>query len=74
MNFDSLRAARRTWIAGIAIALIGVLLTRVLASHFENQPRLILTVAGRILGIVGLVVIAFGINRRLAAAQKDDQP
>jgi len=74
MKIDSLRAARHYWIAGFAIALIGVLLARVLASHFENQPRVLLTVAGRILGIVGLVVIAFGINRRISAAQKDDQP
>jgi|GEM_PF-1085389 len=73
MKFDALRSARRTWIAGTVIALIGVLLARVLAPHFENRPRILLNVAGRILGIAGLVIIAFGINRRVAASQKDEQ-
>jgi len=72
MKFDALRSARRTWIAGMVIALIGVLLARVIAPHFENRPRILLNVTGRILGIAGLVVTAFGINRRIAAAQKDE--
>jgi len=74
MKIDSLRAARHYWIAGFALALIGVLLARVAAPHFEARPRTIINVAGRLLGIAGLFVIAFGVNRRIAAAQKDDQP
>jgi hypothetical protein len=74
MKFDALRAARRYWIAGFVIALIGVLLARVVAPHFEARPRTILNTAGRLLGMGGLVVIAFGVNRRISASQKDDQP
>jgi hypothetical protein len=74
MKFDALKAARRYWIAGIVIALVGVLLARVVAPHFEARPRTILNVAGRLLGMGGLVVIAFGVSRRISAAQGNDQP
>ena len=74
MKLEAIKAARRTWIAGIAIALIGILLARMVAPHFEHQPRTLMTVIGRLLGMAGLIVIAYGINRRIHAAQKDDQP
>jgi hypothetical protein len=74
MKFDALYAARRYWIVGAVIALIGVLLARVVAPHFDNQPRVMLNVAGRLLGMGGLIVISIGISRRISATQKDDEP
>jgi hypothetical protein len=74
MKFDTLKAARRTWIAGGIVALIGVLLARLVAPHFEARPRTILNAVGRLLGMAGLVVIAIGISRRVSTAQKDEQP
>jgi len=73
MKFDTLKAARRYWIVGAVIAMIGVLLARVVAPHFEARPRSLLNVAGRLLGMAGMVVIAIGISRRVSAAQKDEQ-
>ena len=71
MKFDALHAARRYWIAGIVIALIGVFLARVVAPHFDNQTGVMLTVAGRLLGMGGLIVIAIGISRRVSSSQRD---
>jgi len=74
MKFDALKAAHRYWIVGAVIALIGVLLARVVAPHFEPRPRTTINAVGRLLGMAGLVVIAIGISRRVSAAQKDEQP
>jgi hypothetical protein len=72
MKFNALHAARRYWIAGIVIALIGVLIARAVAPHFEARPRTILNAVGRLLGMAGMVVIAVGISRRVSTAQKED--
>ena len=74
MKFDTLKAARRYWIVGGIIALIGVLCARVVAPHFEARPRTTINAVGRLLGIAGMFVIAIGIGRRVSAAQKDEQP
>jgi hypothetical protein len=74
MKFDTLKAARRYWIVGAVIALIGVLVARLVAPQFEARPRTIINAVGRLLGMAGMVVIAIGIGRRVSAAQKDEQP
>jgi hypothetical protein len=67
MKFATLHESRRYWIAGIAIAVIGVLLSRVLAPRFDARLGDILKASGRLLGMGGLVVIAIGLNRRAKA-------
>lgn len=72
MKFESLRTARRYWIAGIASAFIGVVLARVAAPHFAEKTSAIVKVAGQFLAIIGLFVIALGVSRRASGQNTPD--
>ena len=58
-------AAARHWIAGIALAFVGVVLNRIAAPAFTGTPHILLAASGQILGAGGLLVIALGIRRRI---------
>lgn len=62
------RAARFVtpwWLGGIALAAGGVLITRVAAPALEAPARPLVQVAGELLALGGLLVIAWGISRRV---------
>lgn len=58
-------AAARHWIAGIALAVVGVALNRLVAPALTGTPRILFAASGQILGAGGLLVIALGIRRRI---------
>ncbi len=68
MKFESLRTARRYWISGIIIALVGIALARVVASHLDPKAAAIAKVVGQLLALGGLLIIALGIKRRTTEA------
>ena len=74
MKFDVLRASRRYWITGIAVAMIGILLARVIAPHFEGRPHVVLTAIGRLLGFSGLIIISIGVSRRVNDTNEQEAP
>lgn len=53
------------WIAGLALAAAGVAATRVLAPHLAEPMRAVVAAGGQLLALFGLVVIAFGVHRRV---------
>ena len=61
-------SARRHWLAGLALAALGVGLARLLAPAFSAQPRSIVALAGQLVALAGLVVIARGVRLRIEAA------
>jgi len=72
MKFESLRTARRYWIAGIATSLIGIVLARVVAPHFADKAGVIVKFLGQLLAIIGLFIIAIGVNRRSSGQNTPD--
>jgi len=71
MKFASLRATRRYWITGVAAALIGILLARAVAPQFSGRSKTLVNVAGQLMAMGGLIVIAFGISRRGSTSEED---
>jgi len=65
VKFNSLRANWRIWLSGTAIAVTGVIIARLVAPHFEGKTQAVLSMIGRFTGFAGLIVIVFGVNRRL---------
>lgn len=65
MRFQSLYSARKYWVAGVLLAVAGVLLARVIAPGLEEKPRSAATAAGQLIALAGLVTISFGIRKRL---------
>lgn len=72
MKFESINAARRYWIAGIALALAGVLVARVVAPYFETKTAAIVKAVGQITAIVGLFIISIGVSRRVSKQDPSD--
>lgn len=66
MKFDSLRANWRLWLLGLLIALTGVVIARVAAPHYTGKTQTVLTSLGRLTGFAGLIVIAFGVKKRIS--------
>ena len=66
---------KRYWIAGIALASLGVLLAR-LSPHFLTQPayKLAAYAGGVTLALAGLGVLIMGIGRKAKRESGDDQP
>ena len=65
------RVNARPWLAGLALAVAGVVLTRLVAPDFSARPRAALALAGELLALAGLLVIALGIRRRLLRSTDD---
>ncbi len=74
MKFDSLRATWRTWLLGTLIALLGVILVRLVAPHTTGKTQAILSALGRLTSFSGLIIIIFGINRRIKRDSEDNTP
>ena len=65
---------RKSWILGIVTSGIGVLLVRVGPGHI-NTPTLQLAayLVGVGLALTGLIIIAFGISKRIERGSDSDQ-
>ncbi len=66
----------RYWVSGLLVAGAGIVAVRWIAPGFEGAARLVLTVGGELLALSGLLVIAIGVRRRVAAASavRSDTP
>ncbi|MCR6656971.1 MAG: hypothetical protein NVV63_14445 [Opitutus sp.] len=58
----------RYWASGFAIAGLGVIAARWIAPGFEGTARLAWTIGGELFALTGLLIIAIGVRRRVAAA------
>jgi len=65
MKHSPIIQAAGWWIAGLALAAAGVFGTRVLAPRFTGHERAAFAVAGQLLALAGIIVIAFGVYRRV---------
>jgi len=64
----------RPWIAGTVVAFAGVGVARLLANRLVGGPRASAMLAGYLLVILGLFIIARGVSRRLEHAAKHAPP
>lgn len=58
------------WVGGIATAFLGVLVARFIGPLFDGNTRLYLLLAGQLLAISGLFIIALGIRNRVKKASE----
>lgn len=58
----------RFWIAGTAVAVLGVVSARVVAPWLDGTIRIALTVGGQLLGLAGLFIICLGVRQRIQRA------
>ncbi len=65
MKFTSLRANKRSWVIGITLAVVGVIIARLVAPHYTDKTQVALSSVGRLISFAGLIVIIFGVNRRI---------
>jgi len=66
MKFETLRSARRFWINGILLALVGIVLARLVAPQLETKIAIIVKVGGQLIALTGLLIICIGIKRRIS--------
>lgn len=59
------------WLVGIGLAAVGVVLTRLAAPAFALPERPLVQVAGELLALGGLAVIAWGVSRRVRQLPPD---
>lgn len=64
----AVHASARHWLAGLALAVLGVVIARLIASDLAPRPHAALTLVGELTALAGLLLIALGIHRRLRAA------
>jgi len=62
----------RFWAFGVATAGFGVFIARAVAPHFEGNSRLIATLGGQFLALVGLFVICLGVRQRIRRGDRQD--
>lgn len=71
----ALRASARHWLAGLALAFAGVSVNRLLAPAFApGHARAAFALVGELAALTGLVVIMFGIRRRIRLAERALSP
>ena len=68
------KAAAGHWVFGTAMAFAGVAVSRLLAPGFGGRPHAAVALAGQLIALGGLVVILFGIRRRLRRATSAASP
>ena len=77
MRFQSLYSARTHWVIGTALAVVGVVVARVIAPGLHERMHSGVAATGQIIALAGLVVICFGVRRRVwssgAEAPSPDQ-
>lgn len=61
-------ASARHWLAGLVLAAAGVAIARLIAPAFADRARAALALAGELVALAGLLVIALGIRRRIRRA------
>jgi len=61
-------ASARHWLAGLALAAVGVAAARLLAPALSDTPRSVVTLLGQVIALSGLLVIALGVRRRVRDA------
>ena len=61
----ALRASARFWIVGTTVAFVGVAVSRLLARGFDGRAHATLALTGELIALSGLMIILFGIRRRL---------
>ncbi|MFA6960069.1 MAG: hypothetical protein WC205_04865 [Opitutaceae bacterium] len=61
----AIKASARYWLAGIALAIAGVAISRLLAPEFQARSHATIALIGQLLALSGLWVIIMGIRRRL---------
>jgi len=66
MKFETLRSARRFWINGILLAVVGIVLARLVAPQLETKIAIIVKVGGQLIALTGLLIICIGIKRRIS--------
>lgn len=59
------RFATPWWLGGTALAAVGILVTRIAAPALDAPARPLVQVAGELLALGGLLVIAYGVSRRM---------
>lgn len=65
----ALRASARHWLAGLALATVGVVVNRLAAPALADlHHRAVLAVTGELIALAGLGVIMLGIRRRIRLA------
>ncbi len=70
----AIKASARHWLAGIAIAGVGVAVSRLIAPGFDAPGRAATALAGQLIALSGLLIILLGIRRRLRNHATDDPP
>ena len=53
------------WLGGVALAAGGIMIVRVAAPTLDPPTRPLAQIAGELLALAGLLVIAWGISRRV---------
>ena len=53
------------WLSGVALAAAGVIVARLAAPAFGGAARPVVEIAGELLALGGLAVIAIGVSRRV---------
>jgi drug/metabolite transporter (DMT)-like permease len=53
------------WLGGVALAAVGVILVRIAAPFWGGAARPIAEIAGHLLALGGLTLIAVGVSRRV---------
>jgi VIT1/CCC1 family predicted Fe2+/Mn2+ transporter len=58
-------AKKKFWLAGLALAIIGVLLARVISRHYDQAAfQLVMFAVGTLLALAGLGLIMLGIRKK----------
>lgn len=61
------------WVAGLLIAVFGIVLSRAIAPRFEGKTRTMLAGAGRLTAAAGLLTIAVGVSRRVESEKNKEE-
>lgn len=67
-------ASARHWLAGLALAAVGVVSARLLAPALPAVPGSIVAFLGQMTALSGLLVIALGVRRRVRSAADEANP
>ena len=62
------------WLIGTLIAFVGVAVARLVAPTMPADQQMLVTLGGRLLAVAGLLVLMFGIHRRIRTIDPDPSP
>lgn len=55
----------RFWLAGSAVATLGVMLARVVGPSLDGRVKIYVTAGGQLLAVGGLLILCLGVRRRI---------